>query len=369
MRIDEIERNIRDAATRGEKRALVLAFKIGAMLAEARELLPEDAKFTEFIYGFRELVTKSTAYRYMRIHKRWHELKIELTDVTEPFVSIVALDKLTTDKKVPPQVMSEAVATAYKFWCDGTPLTEAVAKSCIKVAIGNHERSSSDGDDASDGKPTDDPPGESEPAEGQPEAPSEPAKTDDDKAASDAEITIGEQSPAEQTEAADAEDNAEAIHQLMLQYFATADQCGKREVLTAFTELIDEEDKAILSSLLPHSTTAKKPTKQTKQAANEAEQLDRIACPSVRNHVQSWLEYKQERNQPYKPVGLKTLITHTINLVGKHGEERVVEAINRAIANRWQGFDQSGWGDDKEPENVAEKWVEDMTAFTKGGDA
>lgn len=51
-----------------------------------------------------------------------------------------------------------------------------------------------------------------------------------------------------------------------------------------------------------------------------------------------WLAYKQERRQPYKPVGLKNLITQLVNSAARCGEDAVVEAIRSSMACNYQGI-------------------------------
>lgn len=70
-----------------------------------------------------------------------------------------------------------------------------------------------------------------------------------------------------------------------------------------------------------------------------AEELSRIEAPKLQEATRRWLKYKSERREAYKPTGLQTLITRTLNLASQHGIQAVVEAIERAMANGWKGFD------------------------------
>ena len=51
-----------------------------------------------------------------------------------------------------------------------------------------------------------------------------------------------------------------------------------------------------------------------------------------------WLEYKKEKRQPYKPQGLKALITKTQNCASKYGDEAVIGVISDAMASNYQGI-------------------------------
>jgi len=53
-----------------------------------------------------------------------------------------------------------------------------------------------------------------------------------------------------------------------------------------------------------------------------------------------WLEYKRARGHKYVAQSMSAMITRAANLVDAHGEQGVLEAIDRAMANGWQGWDQ-----------------------------
>lgn len=54
--------------------------------------------------------------------------------------------------------------------------------------------------------------------------------------------------------------------------------------------------------------------------------------------VEEWLAYKKEKGQSYKPTGLKSLITKIQKNVEQYGERAVIDAIDTAMSNSWQGF-------------------------------
>ena len=54
--------------------------------------------------------------------------------------------------------------------------------------------------------------------------------------------------------------------------------------------------------------------------------------------VNTWLAYKAERGQKYKPTGLKTLFKKIQDGVDEYGETAVIGSINNSIANNWQGL-------------------------------
>lgn len=60
--------------------------------------------------------------------------------------------------------------------------------------------------------------------------------------------------------------------------------------------------------------------------------------PDLQAAFDSWLRYKKERKQPYKPEGLKKLISRIRNNAEKYGESAVVELIEDCMASNWQGI-------------------------------
>ncbi len=60
--------------------------------------------------------------------------------------------------------------------------------------------------------------------------------------------------------------------------------------------------------------------------------------PALQSAFDSWLRYKREKRQPYKPEGLKALITEVRNNAAKYGDTAVVELINKCMSANWQGI-------------------------------
>lgn len=52
----------------------------------------------------------------------------------------------------------------------------------------------------------------------------------------------------------------------------------------------------------------------------------------------SWLEYKKEKRQAYKPKGLEALVTQTKNNVDKYGVDSVINAIQQSMSCNYQGI-------------------------------
>lgn len=67
--------------------------------------------------------------------------------------------------------------------------------------------------------------------------------------------------------------------------------------------------------------------------------LGAVSEPRVRSSIESWLAYKRERREFYKPKGLQALATRANNLADDYGVHAVCDAIERAMANDWKGFE------------------------------
>jgi len=51
-----------------------------------------------------------------------------------------------------------------------------------------------------------------------------------------------------------------------------------------------------------------------------------------------WIEYKKSRNESYKEVGFRALLTRIDDYVKLYGENAVIDAITQSIANGYQGI-------------------------------
>jgi len=54
--------------------------------------------------------------------------------------------------------------------------------------------------------------------------------------------------------------------------------------------------------------------------------------------VDDWIAYKLEKNQPYRPRGLKSLLTQIQSTVDKYGADAAAHAINESMASNYQGI-------------------------------
>lgn len=54
--------------------------------------------------------------------------------------------------------------------------------------------------------------------------------------------------------------------------------------------------------------------------------------------LREWLDYKQERRETYKEIGMRNMISQVQNAVYRFGEVAVMERIKQAMANTWKGM-------------------------------
>lgn len=58
----------------------------------------------------------------------------------------------------------------------------------------------------------------------------------------------------------------------------------------------------------------------------------------MKNEINYWLTYKNERKESYKPTGLKMFLSEVSNQLNKHYEEDVIQLISECMANGWKGI-------------------------------
>ena len=60
--------------------------------------------------------------------------------------------------------------------------------------------------------------------------------------------------------------------------------------------------------------------------------------PALSAAFSSWLQYKREKRQDYKPTGLQSLVTKVQRAAETYGEQAVIDLIGECMANNWQGI-------------------------------
>lgn len=59
---------------------------------------------------------------------------------------------------------------------------------------------------------------------------------------------------------------------------------------------------------------------------------------TLKDKLREWLEYKKERHEGYKPQGLKALVAMAKKNADDYGEQKVLDLIDSAMANRYMGI-------------------------------
>lgn len=60
--------------------------------------------------------------------------------------------------------------------------------------------------------------------------------------------------------------------------------------------------------------------------------------PALRGAAESWIRYKTEKNQAYKPEGLRALVSEIRHNAEKYGDQAVVDLISKCMSSNWQGI-------------------------------
>ncbi len=58
----------------------------------------------------------------------------------------------------------------------------------------------------------------------------------------------------------------------------------------------------------------------------------------LKEKVEEWIEYKKEKREPYKPMGLKSLLTQIENNCRKYGTSNVIDIITESMACNYKGI-------------------------------
>jgi len=91
-------------------------------------------------------------------------------------------------------------------------------------------------------------------------------------------------------------------------------------------------------------TETKKKSKKEKAAPTlSVEQMQDIVLQSelgcqVQDKVRDWIEYKHQRNEPYKDMGFKSLITQISKHEREAGADAVCDLIDLCMSNEWKGI-------------------------------
>ena len=90
----------------------------------------------------------------------------------------------------------------------------------------------------------------------------------------------------------------------------------------------------------PRGESAASCTGEEKQNNSNVERYETalFTHQNYRKKVNEWLRYKKEKRQDYQPTGLRRLLAQIQNECAKYGEQAVIDVIDMAIANNYQGI-------------------------------
>lgn len=81
-----------------------------------------------------------------------------------------------------------------------------------------------------------------------------------------------------------------------------------------------------------------KPKKKPEKASvTDQELMDRFG-PYLSDAVRDWINYKKERRETYKPVGLRNLLSQVEHQANEHGKQAVIDVIRLSMSNGWKGI-------------------------------
>ena len=95
---------------------------------------------------------------------------------------------------------------------------------------------------------------------------------------------------------------------------------------------------------------SKKESEKKKEGENEREKESKCSppivppdglaalSPALRGAVEDWMRYKTEKREPYKPQGLKSLVTEVKNNADRYGDTAVIKVITQSMSNNYRGI-------------------------------
>lgn len=105
------------------------------------------------------------------------------------------------------------------------------------------------------------------------------------------------------------------------------------------TSPCDDCDAVPNLTITKHNITTDSTTDVVKSVTNPPIPLSSTGfSPALQSALESWLRYKAEKHQSYKPEGLKALIGEIRNNAARYGEDAVIGLIGKCMSSNWQGI-------------------------------
>lgn len=77
--------------------------------------------------------------------------------------------------------------------------------------------------------------------------------------------------------------------------------------------------------------------KPERASVTDRELTDRFG-PYLSDAVKDWINYKKERRETYKPVGLRNLLSQVEHQADEYGKQAVIDVIRLSMSNGWKGI-------------------------------
>lgn len=116
------------------------------------------------------------------------------------------------------------------------------------------------------------------------------------------------------------------------------EQTGKEREGEKEGEVEGEEERENDSSLPPVPPSRGAPDSARKEKPEKPREADWGFGPELTEAFRAWLRYKAEKRQPYKPEGLRALVTETRHNAERYGEAAVAALIRKCMSANWQGI-------------------------------
>jgi len=111
------------------------------------------------------------------------------------------------------------------------------------------------------------------------------------------------------------------------------------------SDTINKQNKTKQNEVINHPLPPKEKVQQAAQGKEKTKQQECkeiyhsfVFPPKLQKKVNEWLRYKKEKRQSYQPTGLRRLLAQIQNECAKYGEQAVIDVIDMAIANNYQGI-------------------------------
>lgn len=99
-----------------------------------------------------------------------------------------------------------------------------------------------------------------------------------------------------------------------------------------------KESKELNNINIPQNPPSSKPQKDTLDKRDFKKMMDESEFGQpLKDALRTWLNYKWERNEPYKKTGFSQWLAKVRKTVNEYGESVMIELIETAAANGWQG--------------------------------